>query len=152
MSLQDINIKIFSNYSDDTTHLDTKERMQADGYHNIIDYINQYTDKERGEFIGLLLEHFLNDRNFNTKKGAQYWHEVLASLRDEVKANIYSATIKIAVNLDVVSDKEYETEQDFIDAIYEEDVYELIARNGYQVTVEHDDAEIVDVDDVCTVD
>jgi len=152
MSLQDINIKIFSNYSDDTTHLDTKERMQADGYHNIIDYINQYTDKERGEFIGLLLEHFLNDRNFNTKKGAQYWHEVLASLRDEVKANIYSATIKIAVNLDVVSDKEYETEQDFIDAIYEEDVYDLIKSNGYQVTVEHDDAEIVDVDDVCTVD
>jgi len=152
MSLQDINIKIFSNYSDDTTHLDTKERMKADGYHNIVDYINQYTDKERGEFIAYLLEHFLNDRSFDTKKGAQYWHEVLDSLRNEVKANIYSATIRIAVNLDVVSDKEYETEQDFIDDIHEEDVYDLIARNGYQVTVEHDDAEIMDVDNVCTVD
>ena len=152
MSLQDINIKIFSNYSDDTTHLDTKDRMQADGYHNIVDYINEYSDKERGDFISLLLEQFLNDRNFNTKKGAQYWHAVLASLRDEVKANVYSATIKIAVNLDVVSDKEYETEQEFIDAIYEEDVYDLIRNKGYQVTVEHNDAEIMDVDDVCTVD
>jgi hypothetical protein len=152
MSLQDINIKIFSNYSDDTTHLDTKDRMQADGYHNIVDYINEYSDKERGEFISLLLEQFLNDRSFETKKGAQYWHEVLASLRDEIKANIYSATIRIAVNVDVVSDKEYETEQEFIDSIYEEDVYDLIRNNGYQVTVEHNDAEIMDIDDVCTVD
>lgn len=152
MSLQDINIKIFSNYHDDTTHLDTKERMKADGYHNIVDYINEYSDKERGDFIGLLLEHFLNDRNFNTKKGAQYWHEVLASLRDEVKANVYRADIRVAVNLSVISDKEYETEQEFIDAIYEEDVDDLIRSNGLQVTVEYNDAEITDIDDVCTVD
>ena len=146
MSIKDINLKVFSNYSDDTTHLSTKDRMKADGYKELSEIISNYPRKDQGEFINYLLREFIMDREMI--QGQQYWLDVISNLSEEIVDKNYCATIRITSTVEVQSNEPFEDEQDFRDNLYDVSAEELIAGEAYHFDVLSSDSQIDEIYDV----
>jgi len=146
MSIKDINLKVFSNYSDDTTHLSTKDRMKADGYKELSEIISNYPRKDQGEFIIHLLREFIDNRE--TTKGHEYWLDVISNVEEEIADKHFTATIRIISTIEVQSNEPFEDEQDFRDNLYDVSAEELVAGEAYHFDVLSSDSQIDEIYDV----
>lgn len=148
--IKDINVKVFSNYSDDTTHLNTEDRMKAEGYKSVNEIIENYHRQDQGEFIIHLLRQFIEDNT--TTKGHKYWLDVISDLADEIAENHYTATIRITSTIEVQSNEPFESEQDFRDNIYDVCVEDLVQGESYNFDVISNNSEIDEIYDVTPTD
>ena len=150
MSIKDINVKIFTNYASDTSHLNTKDRMEAEGYKEIAEIVSRCDIKDQGEFIIHLLREFIVNRE--TTKGDEYWLDVISNIEEEIADKHFTATIRVTSIIEVQSNEPFESEQDFRDNIYDVSVEDLVQGESYNFEVISNNSEIDEIYDVTPTD